>query len=69
MTWWEMWLFSGALTFLVMWYIDFREGRKFTFLDSESVYSKKFQIGIVIIVFLLGPIGLAFTLFELFDGD
>jgi hypothetical protein len=69
MTWWQTWLICGALTFLVMWYIDYRNGRKFVFIDRESIYNKKIQIIVVLVVFILGPIGLAFTLFEIFGDD
>lgn len=64
---WFLWFSCGGMTFVVMWLIARREGRKFAFTDLESIYSVPFQIGASIVVFLLGPIGLALTLLELLD--
>lgn len=69
MSWIEVWAICGLSTFAVMAFTDFREGRKFKFIDTESVYGVGLQLFVAVIVFILGPIGLAFTLMELFGGE
>lgn len=62
--WTGIWILCGWLTFVVMWAKDRSEGRKFKFVDTESVLSIKYQLFLCLVVFLLGPIGFILTVVE-----
>ena len=64
---WELWLLCGALTIVLMWLYDLKQRRSLTFTQQKFTGSTITEIGIVVMIFVLGPIALAFTLLSFFD--